>query len=302
MARHGLIDGNSWGHACNHATKLKSGDMETQAVFGFLQRLRNVVANEPGRTFQVLWDGRAQWRFDLHPDYKSNRANDPKKIAAKESYAKQKPYLVRALRALGVRQLTVATHEADDMAGYLVDRLAADPANDINLYTGDHDWLQLIRLNVEWHDSLDRKNVIRARNFFDKTGYKTPFNFLEGKCLQGDSSDVVPGVGGIGEKGAPEFVAEFGSVRRFWQAVDTGAFVPTKKAHQRLASEEGRAIFRKNFRLMQLLRVQKPDPSAVQVDRGACDKDAFQDVCFELGFTSIANNVDHFTRPFIGAQ
>jgi 5'-3' exonuclease len=155
---------------------------------------------------------------------------------------------------------------------------------------------------VEWHDSLDRKNVIRARNFFDKTGYKTPFNFLEGKCLQGDSSDVVPGVGGIGEKGAPEFVAEFGSVRRFWQAVDNGAFVPTKKAHQRLASEEGRAIFRKNFRLMQLLRVQKPDPTKVQIDRGAFDKDAFQDVCFELGFASIANNVDHFTRPFIGAQ
>ena len=73
-----LIDGNSVGHAAHRATKLRSGDMETQAVFGMLRSIRDMKVERPNFEPIVLWDGRAQWRFDLHPEYKSNRDNDPK--------------------------------------------------------------------------------------------------------------------------------------------------------------------------------------------------------------------------------
>lgn len=298
MARINIIDGNSIGHAAHRSTRLTSGGLQTQAVFGFVRTLRDMLVEHPDFTPMVLWDGRAQWRFDLHPEYKSNRDNDPKKVEERKHYVAQRPYIARALEHLGVRQMTVMTHEADDMAGHLVGQLTKQPANEILLSTGDQDWIQLIRPNVTWRDHRDDSKIVTMDNLMDKTGYPTPYAFLEGKCLQGDTSDVISGVGGIGEKGAPEFIAEFGSVRKFWHRCDSGEFVPKKKAHQRLASPEGRAVFGRNLRLMQLLKVAAPNPKDVNVVQGKLDIDKFAEVCEELAFASILRNVENFCKPF----
>ena len=298
MAKINIIDGNSIGHAAHRATKLTSGGLQTQAVYGFIRTMRDMKMEHPGFTPLCLWDGKAQFRFDLHPAYKSNRDNDPKKVAEREHYVAQRPYIARCLEHLGIRQMTALTHEADDMAGYMVAKLTAQPGNEVLLSTGDMDWVQLVRPGVTWRDHRDDSKVITMANIFDKTGYPTPYAFLEGKCLHGDSSDVIPGVGGIGEKGAPEFIAEFGSVRKFWQRCDSGEFVPKKKAHINLASPAGRAAFGRNLRLMQLLKVQQPDQKNVQVVPGKLDADKFAEVCEELAFVSILRNLDHFLKPF----
>lgn len=292
-----LIDGNSLGHAHHRSVKLTSGTMQTQAVFGMVRAIREMKAMRPHYEIIVLWDGRAQWRFDLHPDYKSNRTDDAKKLAEREAYKEQRPYIERALEALGIRQMTAFTHEADDLAGYLVKKFS-NPETHIRLETGDGDWKQLIRQNVSWHDHRDDGKETNIANFFDKTGFESPYAFLEGKCLQGDSSDVIPGVGGIGAKGAPEFIAEFGSVRKFWQMCDSGLFVPKKKAHINLCSAEGRAAFGRNLRLMQLLKVEPPKRSDTVFKQGALDADKFTEVCEELAFGSILKNVDGFISPF----
>lgn len=298
MSKTLIIDGNSIGYAAHHATKLSSGDLQTQAVFGFIKTMRELRGTYRDFTIIVLWDGRAQWRFDLTPEYKSNRDNDPKKVAVKEAYAEQRPYISRALNSLGIRQMTASSHEADDLAGLLVSRLTQMPGNEIVLITGDQDWVQLVRPGVTWRDLRDDSRVITLDNLFNKTGYKTPYGFLEGKCLHGDSSDCISGVGGIGEKGAPEFIAEFGSVRQFWNRCDSGDFKPTKKAHIRLCSAEGRALFGRNLRMMQLLRVAPPAKSATKIEPGKFDKGAFQDLCGELAFGSILRNVDAFCNAF----
>lgn len=294
-----IVDGNSVGYASHHATKLHSGDMETQAIFGVLKTMRELRVTYPEHTPLVLWDGRAQWRYDLVPEYKSNRRDDPKKLAVKAAYEAQGPYIKDALFTLGVRQLRATTHEADDLAGYFVKNLSEKEGfEEIVLITGDRDWLQLVRPGVTWRDMRDDSRIIHSGNFFDKTGYKTPLAFLEGKCLQGDTSDCISGVGGIGEKGAPEFLAEFGSVRGFWHRCDIGDFKPTKKAHVNLAQGEGRAIFGRNLKAMQLLKVPKPAPEAIESRTGRLTKEGFQDICEELAFASITRNIDHFIKPF----
>ncbi len=325
-----LIDGNSIGYAAHYATKLTVGDLQTQAVFGFIKTLRDLKREYRGAEFTVLWDGKAQWRFDLMPEYKSNRDNDPKKAAIKEAYVQQRPYIMRALKHLGVRQLTVTTHEADDMAGYLVEQLSIDPEREIVMISGDRDWIQLVRPRVIWRDLREENRIVTIDNLMDKTGFKTPFGFLEGKCLQGDSSDCISGVGGIGEKGAPEFIAEFGSVRRFVDACERGRFKPTKKAHKNLlgtseftreqwadkfegdpksdkqAFDEhmdkwegnGRTIFRRNFKMMQLLKVAPPESKDIQLDKGEFNKEKFSEVCAELSFVSILRNIDEFCGIF----
>ncbi len=325
-----IIDGNSIGYAAHHATKLSVGEIETQAIFGFLNSMRDLRLEYPDYQPIVLWDGRATWRFELHPKYKSNRDNDPKKAAIKEAYVKQRPYIFRALKYLGVRQMTVRTHEADDMAGYLVEKLSANPDNEIVMISGDQDWIQLLRKNVTWRDIRNESRVVTLSNLMDKTGYATPYAFLEGKCLQGDTSDCISGVGGIGETGAPEFLAQFGSVRNFWRKCDSGEFKPTKKAHislwkgySKYTKEEwaetftgdksdekalkkhmdewegqGRSIFMRNFRMMQLLRVTPPEKEEVQVVNGNFDIEAFKELCEELAFNSILINIGTFCRHF----
>ena len=293
-----LIDGNSIGYANHHATKLNSGDMETQAIFGFFKTMRELRVTYPNHVPLVLWDGRAQWRYDLVPEYKSNRRDDPKKLAIKEAYEKQGPFIKDGLFTLGVRQLRATTHEADDLAGYFVKHLLDKGSEDIVLISGDQDWLQLVRPGVTWRDMRSDEKVVTLKNFTDFTGYRTPLAFLEGKCLMGDSSDCISGVGGIGEKGAPEFLAEFGSVREFWSKCDSGEFKPTKKAHINLAFGEGRKTFARNFKAMQLLRVPKPLPEAIESRAGRLTKEGFTEICESLAFVSITRNIDNFLKPF----
>ena len=335
MSKTILVDGNSVGHAAHRGTKLRAGDLETQAIYGTLHTIRNLKRRKPNWTPMVLWDGRAEWRFELHPPYKSNRESDSKKRAERESYKQQRPYIATALQHLGVRQVTAMKHEADDMAGYFVAELTKKPENEIELVTGDEDWAQLVRRNVAWQDHRDEDKRITLANFMDMTGYPAPYAFLEGKCLVGDTSDVIPGVGGIGDGGAPEFIAEFGSVREFWRRCESGEYVPKSKAHRSLwqgrsdktreewaadfvAPEEatekervkalkkhmdaypgqGRLIFPRNLRLMQLLKVQKPDPTDMRVVAGKFDLDKFSEVCEELSFRSILRDIKGWTAAF----
>lgn len=330
-----LIDGNSIGYASQAATKLTSGGMETQAAFGIFRTMRELRLKYPLYTPMVLWDGRAQWRYDLHPGYKGNRDNDAEKVAMKSAYAAQKPFIVAGLQHLGVRQVTDFAGEADDLGGFFVRKLSADPTHRIGLITGDQDWLQLVRQNVFWRDMRDDSKIVYASNFYEKTACRTPLEFLETKCLTGDSSDTISGVGGIGKTGAPEFIAEFGSVREFWRRCDAGEFKPKALAHKRLwkgNSEhdkdawlalhpagdpndpaynkslrdhimdwpgQGRALFKRNFQLMQLLKVKTPLKENLQVLTGKHDKEAFAKVCEELAFISILKNLDEFTNLFL---
>lgn len=303
-----LVDGNSVGYAEHYATKLRSGELETQAIYGYIRRMRDMREGYPGCKVTVLWDGRAQWRYDLCPTYKSNRESDPKKIAIKKAYQEQKPYIARALACIGVTQTTCVTHEADDLGGYFSKALVErDPENKVILYTGDHDWFQLVRPGVVLRDARDPSFYLTDRDFAAKTGYATPLAFLEGKALQGDTSDVIPGVGGIGEKGAKEFLDRWGSVRNFYHDVDTDNYVPqarrdpnakTLHPEQLLASREGRQAFQRNLKLMQLLRVAQPKPEDMRTIRSAPDKEKFAELCEELNFVSYLRDLDNFFKPF----
>lgn len=324
-----LIDGNGIGYAAQQAVKLTCGGMETQAAFGIIKTMRELRAEHPSYVPFWLWDGRAEWRFKLHPEYKSNRRDTPEKVAMKEAYAKQKPYIERLLRHLGVRQMTAYKMEADDLAGYFVGKMASEPGVKVGLISGDGDWAQLVRQNVWWKDPRDDAKFIDAANFYDKTGCKSPLEYLETKILTGDTSDCISGVGGLGADRAPQFIAEFGSMREFWRRCASGEHKPKGKIQQRLLGAcehdadawaalyagdpaddkarkkhmdawpgQGRILYRRNFQLMQLLRVGPPNKAEVLTDPGKFDKEAFAQVCEELAFTSILRNLDEFTSYF----
>lgn len=216
-----LVDGNSIGYANHHASILTANDMQTQAIYGFIKSMRTLkVLYGSDAEIMVLWDGKAQFRYDICPEYKATRDDTPKKRIEKEKYKKQIPYVKEFLKHLGITQMLSLEHEADDLAGILVNKYCDPTKRRIVLITGDKDWLQLVRNGVDWVDWVDLRSderKISIKNFEEKTGYKTPIAFLHGKALQGDYSDNICGVGGIGEGGALKLVNKYGSVNAFWK-------------------------------------------------------------------------------------
>ena len=288
-----LIDGNAIGYAQQLGmTRLSTGDQATHAVYGFLLALRNVaMPNSNERIPIVLWDGSAQWRKDLYPDYKANRRNDPKKIAVKDEYSTQVPFIRAALTHLGVDQMLSPTCEADDLAA-AYSRLLERKGYLVELVTGDKDWLQLVTPSVTWNDPI-RDRQVDIMTFESFTDYPNVKQFLDEKCLTGDASDNIKGVGGIGAKGAKELLEEWGSVDVFLTTADPEAKM--KAAWKRLLNDPNKYW---TNRFIMNLDGKHPTIKDRIITKGNWNPDAFEKLCHELAFFSITAKIDDWLVPF----
>lgn len=308
-----LIDGNSVGYYHNSGMRLSVGEQQTQAIFGFCKQQRNLAVTYHDYSPLVLWDGHAQWRYDMlpktesHPGYKGDRDKDPKQAALREIYKSQKPMIQEMLKLLGVRQMVASTHEADDLAGYLANTYQSGK---ILAVTGDKDWWQLVEENIEILDFANDR-VISMDNFLDITGYYSGLEYLQGKALIGDTSDKIPPVGGIGEGTAPVFIAEHRSLLRFMESMpsvnvsseeEQKALIKTLKAmpksHINLAYGGGIQRFARNIKLMNLRSVPKPAKENVTVIHSPFDAEGFRDFCERWSFMSILRDFENFISPF----
>jgi 5'-3' exonuclease len=301
-----IIDGNSIAHACHEAPPLTVNGMQVQAIYGFLRTLRSMLREAPSKPI-VLWDGTAQFRFDLYPDYKIRRRTpgDAEHEASRAAFKKQGPLLEKALEFLGVIQMRSPLLEADDLAHHLVQAM---PGRKIRMVTGDRDWLRMVRPNCSWHDPI-RSRRVTTINFLDFTGYHSPDEWAQGKCITGDMGDDVPGIKGMGEgsKETPVFIAKWKTVQAFFDAVDNGTYTPKSRAsktaktlhpEQFLASPEGRAIFARNVKLLDLRHARKPLPGEVVTTHGAPQPERFKALCERLAFLSILRELPEFLQAF----
>lgn len=297
MAGSLLIDGNSIGFASHQGTKLSAGEIETQAIFGVLRTTRSLITERHGFRPFMLWDGKT-WRKQVFEDYKANREPDEKTKEMRAAYKAQRPRIARALKALGITQMFAQNMEADDLAGIVCDRLV-QTGERVILVSGDKDWLQLVQPGVMWFDPI-RVREVNYRSFETNTDYKTPAAFLQGKALQGDTSDNIPGVGGVGEKGAKKLLEEWGSVEAFFEAFDKGEAGKLGKRLTEFANNAngGRDRFALNMRLMDLRTSERPKPENLKVQKSKIDREAFEELCAECAFNSILKDLDSWIKPF----
>lgn len=302
-----VVDGNSLAHANHNGTTLTVGGMQVQAIFGMLKSISALMRDAPGdnKELLILWDGKAQFRIDLYPEYKGNReALDPEAAAHKEAFKRQTPFIEKAFELLGVKQLRSPLLEADDLAGYLVPMLVAQ-GHQVTIVSGDRDWLQLVSEDVTWFDPI-RGRRVDPSNFLEFTGYYTVESYVQGKALQGDNSDNITGVPWLGEKTAALFLATWKDVNRFFAAVDDGSYKPKvsgKKAtrvHPEtfLASPEGREVFQRNMKLMDWKLSRKPEPGELIINRKPANPKGFELFCQKLAFASILRDMRPFLRSF----
>ena len=176
----------------------------TNATYGFTQMLRKLLQERAPAYLAVVFDrSEPTQRHASYPQYKANR------LAPPEDLVEQIPDIKETCRLLGVPVIDLAGYEADDLMATLARKAAAD-GFEVMLVTSDKDLLQLVGPHVTvFHPSkgevLDREGVKRSFGVY-------PEQVVDVLALMGDSSDNIPGVPGIGEKGARELISTYGGL------------------------------------------------------------------------------------------
>src|SRR3954466_968209 len=215
MLRLFLIDGSSQMYRAFHApVRTNEGGFlhnakgqPTNAVYIFVTMLRKLLNEHKPELIAASFDlpGRT-FRDDLVSDYKANRAPMPDELAG------QIPMVHAACEALGVPILTSDRYEADDVIGTLVEQAVAR-GFDVAIVTMDKDFFQLVRDGVRVFNPRDEGTWYDEAGVKEKFGV-TPEQVADVLALTGDTIDNIRGVPGIGEKGARELIATYGSLEQ----------------------------------------------------------------------------------------
>lgn len=189
--------------------------LNTSVVFGFTKFLRDILRREKPDLIGVAFDPPGGcFRRDIFPEYKANRPPTPEDIKLSV------PYVKRLLDAMCIPVLEVAGYEADDVIGTLAKK-GADAGYDVFMVTPDKDYGQLVDDNcVIYKQKGDDIEVIRRADIEAKYGFNEPLLVRDMLALWGDSSDNIPGVPGIGERGACKLVREWGDVENILANTD----------------------------------------------------------------------------------
>jgi len=275
-----LIDGSSQMYRAYHApVRTAEGGFlrnaqgrPTNAVYIFVTMLRKLF-NEmqpeyiaasfdlPGRTF----------RDDLVSDYKANRTPMPDELA------EQIPMVHAACEALGVPILTSERYEADDVIGTLAEKASA-AGFEVAIVTGDKDFFQLVRDGIKVYNPKEEGTWYDAAGVKEKFGV-APEQVVDVLALMGDTIDNIKGVPGIGEKGARELIATYGTLENL---IAHAGEVKNKRYREGLQAHADEA---RQSQVLARIRTDVPvpfDPDAMRY-RGATRERCFR-IFNELGF------------------
>jgi DNA polymerase-1 len=177
-----------------------SAGQPTNALFGFTNMLLKLIRDQRPDYLAVAWDPKGgSFRDRLFPDYKGTRPDMPDALRA------QMPHFARVAEAFDVPFLCLDGYEADDVMGTLARRHEGEL--DVVLVTSDKDLMQLVSDHVTLYDTMkDRR--ISYPEVEEKFGCP-PELVPDALGIWGDSSDNIPGVKGIGEKGVKALLASW---------------------------------------------------------------------------------------------
>ena len=278
-----LVDGSSQMYRAFHAPiRTPEGGLlrnaqgtPTNAVYIFVAMLRKLLNEHKPEHIAASFDlpGRT-FRDDLVDNYKANRAPMPDELA------QQIPMVHAACEALGVPILTSERYEADDVIGTLAMKAAA-AGFEVAIVTSDKDFYQLVRDGITVFNPRDEGTWYDAAGVKEKFGV-APEQVVDVLALMGDTIDNIKGVPGIGEKGARELIATYGSLDNL---IAHAAEIPQKRYREPLVANIDLA--RQSHDLARI-RTDVPvdfDPEALRY-RGGSRERCFQ-IFNELGFRTL---------------
>jgi DNA polymerase I len=274
-----LIDGSSQMYRAYHAMRGSGlsgpGGKTTHAVYIFVNMLRKLIQDHQPQFIGASFDlPGPTFRDEIVSDYKANRAPMPPDLA------EQIPWVHEACEALGVPIVTSRRYEADDVIGTLAMKAAA-AGFQVAIVTGDKDFFQLVGDGITVYNPRDEGTWYDAAGVTEKFGV-TPAQVVDVLALMGDSIDNIKGVPGIGEKGARDLIARYGTLEQLLAHADE---VSNKRYREGLQQHADSA---RESRELARIRTDVPvefDPDALRY-RGASRQRAFEHFT-RMGFRSL---------------
>src|SRR5918998_273055 len=228
-----LIDGYSLLYRAFYALPQSiatSSGLPTNALYGFTSMVLKLLDSEEEVGLGVVWDsGKPAFRMEVFPEYKAQRSSMPEELRV------QLDHLDEILESMNIPAIRAEGFEADDALATLSRRVPEDV--ELYIVTGDQDAMQLVDGRVKvlrTTRGVSETKTYGREEVIEDYGV-TPEQIPDYKGLVGDPSDNIPGVRGIGPKGAASLLREFGSIEGVYENLEK---IPAKGTRQKL--EDGR--------------------------------------------------------------
>lgn len=189
-----------------------SAGLPTNALYGFTTMTLKLLEYFKPKYIAYCFDSREpSFRKTMYTEYKANRSAMP------EDLVQQMPFIEPITTAFGIQKVALSTYEADDLIGTLAAE-HSKAGRQVVIVSSDKDFAQLVSDRVRMFDP-SKDLTIDAAVVFEKWGVR-PDQFVDYLALVGDDSDNIPGVRGIGPKGAQKLLGEYGSLKSIYEHVE----------------------------------------------------------------------------------
>lgn len=286
MPRIFLLDGTALAYRAHFAmqrTGLTTPEgLPCGATYGFSNTLRSILASENPERIVVAFDPKGPtFRHKQFVEYKATREKIPDELVA------QLDWLRDVVRAHGIPIFEVPGYEADDVIGTL--SLEAEKRGwDVMIVSGDKDMMQLVSPKVTLYNVFKPGGGVLLESFEavqEKFG-TDPAHVIDVLAIMGDASDNVPGVKGIGEKGAIKLIQQFGSVQGVLEHLGE------VKGKQREYIERDHEQLLMSLDLVTIRRNVPLDPGFDELPHYEPDAQKVAEVFRRLGFISLLKKVE----------
>lgn len=220
MSKFVLIDGHSILNRAFYGVPIftNSEGLHTNAVFGFLNIMFKIIDSKQPDYMAVAFDvHQPTFRHEMFKDYKGTRK------PMMEELREQVPVIKELLQKMNITTVELPGYEADDVIGTL-SKKGEKAGMEVDVISGDRDLLQLASDHITICIPKTKKGQTTVEEYNTEGVMKlykvTPTEFIDVKALMGDSSDNIPGVPGIGEKGATAIISQFGSIENAYEHAD----------------------------------------------------------------------------------
>ncbi len=239
-----LLDGMALAYRAHYAfirSNLRNSEgIPTGPVLGFANTLEKLLDKEQPTHIAVAWDTHAPtFRHEMDETYKANRPPQPEELKVGI------PLIKEMLDYYGIENIQQDGYEADDLIGTIAARANAQDV-DVFMVTPDKDFMQLVHDHIKMYKPDNRNGGF---NIIDREGVKDYFGVYPEKVIDvlailGDTSDNIPGVKGIGKKGAPKLINEYGNLEK---AIEDAPNMTSKRHREGLTDHASEALHAKEM-------------------------------------------------------
>jgi DNA polymerase-1 len=219
----------------------------TNGTFTMLSSMLKVIKNQKPTHLAVAWDLTKEFTFRkrLYSEYKSHRKS------FREELGSQFTLTQKVLNEMGIAQFVFENYEADDIIGTLTRRFEEELR--VNIWTKDQDSLQLVDENVRvWlitskcYDMYEQLGISTKQlnipngafeytpDYIEQFYGVTPIQIIDRKAIEGDPSDNIPGISGVGEKSVIPLLQEFKTVEGIYDFIEDSSEKDIKEMFKEL--------------------------------------------------------------------